>query len=85
MRISHHDDYITVVAAFKGNKIIPLQFVWKKKQYKGFTLAASWQIYWGEGKRIFFTLDQDGEYVYEVFLDTNDFRWTMNRIFNNWL
>lgn len=45
IRISHYDDYIKVVSAFKGDKIIPLLFVWKSKQYKGFKVAASWQIH----------------------------------------
>ncbi len=85
MRISHYDDYIKVIAAFKGDKIIPLLFVWRNKQYKDFKVAASWQIHWREGKRVFFTLDMDKEYLYEIYLDTNDFRWTLSRVFNNWL
>ena len=85
MIVDRVDEPINMLVMFKNGGIIPISFTCRGKQYKDFTVDFSWKVHYGQGERIFFSLKQQKEYIYEVYLDTTSLKWTLHRVFNLWI
>lgn len=85
MQVQKIDEGIDVVAIFKGGKIKPLVFMHRGRKRKDLVVLSSWEIRYGEGKRIFFRVSHENDTIYQIYLDTDDWRWTLETVFVKWI
>ena len=85
MQVQKVNDNIDVIAAFKGGKIKPLVFLWRGRRIKNLELLSSREIRYGEGKKIFFKLSYQNDTIYQLYLDTNCWRWILETVFVKWV
>lgn len=85
MEIQNVNDNIDMIAAFKGGRIKPLVFMWRGRRVKDLQIESTWEVRQGEGKRVFFSLLHENETIYQVYLDTRSWRWTLETVFSKWV
>ena len=85
MQVQKIDEDINVIAVFKGGKIKPLVFMHRGRRMKDLVVLSSWEIRYGEGKRIFFRVSHENRTIYQIYLDTDDWRWTLETVFVKWI
>ncbi len=85
MQVDKVNDNIDMIAVFKGGKIKPLVFLWRGRRVTDLQVESSWEVRQGEGKHVFFTLSHESDTVYQVYLDTRSWRWTLETVFSKWL
>ena len=85
MQVQKVNDNIDMIASFKNGKIKPLVFLDRGRRIKDFEVLSSWEIRYGEGKRVFFRLAHEGDTIYQVYLDTNCWRWTLETVVVKWV
>ena len=85
MAVSKRNDSIDVIASFKSGKIKPLVILWRGRRLKDLVVLSSWEIRYGEGKRVFFKLSHENDSILQVYLDTNCWRWTLETVVVKWI
>ena len=80
MSVTKRNDSINVIASFNNGKIGPLVILWRGRRLKDFVVLSSWEIRYGEGKRVFFKISHENDTIYQVYLDTNCWEWTLENI-----
>lgn len=80
------NDDIDVIAGFENGNIKPLVFEWRGRRIREFEVASTWQVRQGQWVHIYFSLfNKESKEVYEIYFDTSVFKWTLARVFSNWL
>lgn len=85
MQVQKVNDNIDMIALFKNGKIKPLVFLWRGQRMKDLVVLSSWEIRYGEGKRVFFKVCYENDTIYQIYLDTNCWRWTLETVFVKWV
>jgi hypothetical protein len=85
MSVTKRNDSIDVIASFKSGKIKPLVILWRGRRLKDFEFLSSWEVRYGEGKRVFFKILHENDTILQVYLDTNCWRWTLETEVVKWV
>ena len=85
MQVQKVNDNIDMIASFKNGKIKPLVFLDRGRRIKDFKVLSSWEIRYGEGKRVFFRISHENDTIYQIYLDTNCWRWTLETVVVKWV
>jgi hypothetical protein len=72
------NERISVLAWFRGTRIIPQRFEWKGKTYSIHTVTYTWQEHRGQELISYFAVNTDPD-IYQISFHNRSFSWFLNK------